>query len=235
MDLSKRLQAAADYVKNHAKVLADIGSDHAYLPIYLLEQGKINRAIAGEVIPGPFSHAKEEVAKSGFQDQIDVRLADGLDAIKLSDQVDVITICGMGGDLIAKILDRGYEKNILSGQEQLILQANMAEDRIREWLMTHSYKITDETIVEDNKRIYELINAEKTNQPVTYTDMEIKYGPFLLYQQSPTYVKKWTEEKEKLETIVQKMNQAGSKQDNKRQAFEEKIREIEEMLDRGNR
>lgn len=234
MDLSKRLQTVADFVDQKAKVLADIGSDHAYLPIYLLEEGRIERAIAGEVIPGPFNHAKEEVRKSNFSDQIDVRLADGLEAITLDDSVDVITICGMGGDLIAKILDRGYKDGRLSGKEQLILQANMAEDRVRKWLMEHSYQITKETVVEDNKRIYEVICAHKTSKPVTYSSLEINYGPYILEEKSHTFVKKWTEEKEKLQAILDKMNRAGSQQNVKRRQFELKVKEIEEMITRGN-
>lgn len=234
MELSKRLQTVADYVDQKARVLADIGSDHAYLPIYLLNQGRIDRAIAGEVIPGPFSHAEQEVNKSNYSSKIEVRLADGLEAITIDDLVDVITICGMGGDLIAKILDRGFNSRRLSGREQLVLQANMAEDRVRKWLMDHSYQITGEAIIEDNKRIYEIINARKSNKPVTYSQLELNYGPVLLAKRNPTFIKKWTEEKEKLQAILDKMNQADSQQHDKRQGFESKIKEIEEMLNRGN-
>ena len=104
--LSKRLACVAAQVKPGDRV-ADIGSDHAYLPVYLIKTKQINFAVAGEVIKGPFETAQRQVQKSQLQEQIMVRLADGLAAIKESDAIDTIVIAGMGGQLIASILENG--------------------------------------------------------------------------------------------------------------------------------
>ena len=102
--LSYRLQKVAEYVSADSR-LADIGSDHAYLPAYLALKGKINFGIAGEVVKGPFQNAQNEIKKENLQEIVDVRLADGLAAVELSDEINVVTICGMGGPLICQILE----------------------------------------------------------------------------------------------------------------------------------
>ena len=90
--------------------LADIGSDHAYLPIYAIQNKICNSAIAGEVIKGPYKAALNNVAENNLGDSIEVRLGDGLAVINHDDEIDNITICGMGGPLIAKILKRRSRK-----------------------------------------------------------------------------------------------------------------------------
>ena len=107
--LSYRLQKVAEYVPADSR-LADIGSDHAYLPAYLALKGKINFGIAGEVVKGPFQNAQNEIKKENLQEIVDVRLADGLAAVELSDEINVVTICGMGGPLICQILEEGKAK-----------------------------------------------------------------------------------------------------------------------------
>ena len=94
VSLSHRLQEVASFVPKGARLL-DVGSDHAYLPIYLLEQGLIDFAVAGEIIKGPYESAVANVSESGLSGQIAVRLADGLAALNDNDDIDLITICGM--------------------------------------------------------------------------------------------------------------------------------------------
>lgn len=114
-------------------------------------QNKISYGIAGEVVVGPYKSAQKQVAKNGLENKIDVRLADGLEAVKLEDHVSAITICGMGGVLIRDILQRGKEKNRLSGEERLILQPNVGERQLRKWLVDEEYTIIDESILEENQ------------------------------------------------------------------------------------
>ena len=94
--LSKRLEEVASFVPDGAR-LADIGSDHAYLPAYLALNGKIAFAVAGEVVKGPFENAQHEIKKEGLEAKVKARLANGLAAIEANDQIDTVTICGMGG------------------------------------------------------------------------------------------------------------------------------------------
>jgi tRNA (adenine22-N1)-methyltransferase len=155
--LSKRLQVVADHVPRGC-VLADIGSDHALLPVYLAVQGIVRRALAGEVNPGPFDAAKRQVQSAGLTHLIDVREGDGL-AILEQDDVDVITICGMGGQLIVSILEQG--KPMLTRVQKLILQPNVGEDAVRRWLEQAKWQLTSETIIEEEEHFYEILVAER--------------------------------------------------------------------------
>lgn len=222
-DLSIRLQKAAEFVPQNAR-LADIGSDHAYLPVALMLQDKISYGIAGEVVVGPYESAKRQVAKNGLESKIDVRLADGLEAVDLSDQVSAITICGMGGVLIRDILQRGKENNRLSGKERLILQPNVGERQLRQWLVAEGYTITDETIIEENKKIYEIIVAEKCLDTPDYSDRELFFGPALLVEKNPVFIEKWQHKLFKSENILNSLRQSD-------QDVSEKIREVEQEIE----
>lgn len=192
--LSKRLSTVADFVSQDA-VLLDVGSDHAYLPIALLEKNKIERAIAGEVVEGPYQSAVKNVASSGLSDRIAVRLADGLAALKPSDRVTVITICGMGGRLIADILDAGKDK--LKDVQRLVLQANNREDDLRSWLQANGFSIIEETIMTENNKHYEIIVAE--HGEMTLSRRELRFGPKLLGHQTDSFHQKWERELAKLD------------------------------------
>ena len=186
--LSQRLKVVADFVPQNSRV-ADIGSDHAYLPVYLMKQKQIEFGIASEVAKGPLDNAIQEIKAEGLSDRIDTRLADGLLSVQPEDKIDCVTIAGMGGTLIKNILENG--KSHLSGNELLILQPNVGEDRLRTWLMNNQYEISDETILREDGHTYEIIVAKKTDEPVKYTEQEIKFGPFLLKQHSDVFVEKW--------------------------------------------
>ena len=160
-NISKRLRKVAGFVPQDAKIL-DVGSDHAYLPIYLIQQGKISSAIAGEVVEGPYQSAVTNVADNQMSDKISVRLANGLAAFEVEDQIDVIVIAGMGGGLIADILDNGSAK--LASVKRLILQPNNREDELRRWLCGHDFQIIKEALVEENGKFYEIIIAEQGKQ-----------------------------------------------------------------------
>lgn len=222
-DLSIRLQKAAEFVPQAAR-LADIGSDHAYLPVALMLQNKISYAIAGEVVVGPYESAKRQVAKNGLEEKIDVRLADGLEAVDLSDQVSAITICGMGGVLIRDILQRGKENNRLSGNERLILQPNVGERQLRQWLVNEGYTITAETIIEENNKIYEIIVAENFLDKTDYSDRELFFGPVLLVEKNPVFIEKWQHKLIKTVNILNSLRQSD-------QDVSEKIREVEQEIE----
>lgn len=234
MELSKRLKTVADFIDPKVEVLADIGSDHAYLPIYLIENNKIKYAIAGEVIPGPFDHAVQEVKAVGYENLIDVRFGDGLEVIQENDQVDAITICGMGADLIVRILDDGLKDGKISGNEQLILQPNINEYTLRSWLMDKGYQIDQETVVEDNKRFYEIIVATKADKKQQYSEYELKYGLYLPQNQTPDFKRQWEEKLDKLDYIYNEILKSHRPQEDKLNALREKINEIKEMLKDGN-
>ncbi|HFI0579074.1 TPA: tRNA (adenine(22)-N(1))-methyltransferase TrmK [Streptococcus suis] len=220
--LSKRLAAVADYVPQGAR-LADVGSDHAYLPLFLVEQGRIDFAVAGEVVQGPYQSALQNVEQAGQSEKISVRLANGLAAVELADQVSTITIAGMGGRLIAEILEAGKDK--LVSVERLVLQPNNREDDVRHWLIEHDFQLVAEKILEENDKIYEILVAEKGS--VDLAADQLRFGPYLLEEQSATFQKKWLKE---LDKLTYALEQVPLERQADRSAISQKIQQIQEVL-----
>lgn len=187
--LSKRLARVADFVPERT-VLADIGSDHAYLPCYLMKNGKIRRAIAGEVVTGPFEAATRNVEQNGFADRIEVRLANGLQAITETDRVETVTIAGMGGTLITSILEEGKDR--LRGVRRIIAQPNLHAIAIREWAAANGFCIVDEAILQEDGKIYEVLVLERGAGEYSRADLLV--GPVLRLNQSDVFRAKWQRE-----------------------------------------
>lgn len=231
--VSKRLDTIASFVQPGSKV-ADIGSDHAFLPVYLVQTGKAECAIAGEVNKGPWESAKRHVLASGLADRIDVRLGDGLSV--LSDgEVDTVCIAGMGGTLISHILEQGLSK--LPSVGHLVLQPNVAERQVREWLHKNGWQLIGESILEEDEVIYEVLSAIKGDPELPYgsdrwsRDEWFELGPFLWTQRSPILLEKWKAEKEKAERVLQgleKSRSAGAEE--KKTEIEQRLTWIEEVL-----
>lgn len=224
-NISKRLRKVAGFVPQDAKIL-DVGSDHAYLPIYLIQQGKISSAIAGEVVEGPYQSAVTNVADNQMSDKISVRLANGLAAFEVEDQIDVIVIAGMGGGLIADILDNGSAK--LASVKRLILQPNNREDELRRWLCGHDFQIIEETLVEENGKFYEIIIAEQGKQVLNA--VQERFGPYLMREQSTIFRDRWRWEADKLEKALAKIPMKNLAE---RSAISQKINQIKEVLHAG--
>ena len=220
--ISKRLELVASFVPQGA-VLLDVGSDHAYLPIELVERGRIEGAIAGEVVVGPYQSAIKNVEAHGLEEKIQVRLANGLAAFEEVDQVSVITIAGMGGRLIATILEEGLDK--LVNVERLILQPNNREDDLRIWLQDHGFQIVAESILEEAGKFYEILVVEAGQMKLSASDL--RFGPFLSKEISPVFVQKWQKEAAKLEFAL---DQIPEKNREERQVLVDKIQAIKEVL-----
>lgn len=218
--LSARLACVASLVPAGARV-ADIGSDHAYLPAALVLDGKIDFAIAGEVVRGPYENAVHEIKDHQLEGKVIPRLADGLAAIEPADKVDTITIAGMGGSLIASILEKGKSK--LTGIKRLVLQPNVGESQLREWLMNNRYQIMTEKIIEEDNHIYEIIVAEPSVVPFKYSKYELDFGPFLLENKGPIFKKKWQEYLQREAHVIDQMQKA-------QQPPVKKINEINQFL-----
>nr|WP_106779972.1 tRNA (adenine(22)-N(1))-methyltransferase TrmK [Lysinibacillus timonensis] len=201
--LSKRLEMVASFVPTGA-IVADIGSDHAYLPCYLINKKIAKKAIAGEVVKGPFETAVKQVREEGLLHKISVRLADGLEAIDESDKVDTITIAGMGGPLIVSILENN--PSALRNVTRLILQPNIHSKVIREWALRNEWAIYDEVILEEDEKIYEVIVLQRGEMQLS--EEEILLGKHLLSEKSEIFIKKWTKEIENWKRVLDSLNQA---------------------------
>ena len=220
--ISKRLELVASFVPQ-GSILLDVGSDHAYLPIELVERGKIESAIAGEVVEGPYQSAVKNVESHGLKEKIQVRLANGLAAFEEADQVSVITIAGMGGRLIARILEEGLDK--LANVERLILQPNNREDDLRIWLQENGFQIVAESILEEAGKFYEILVVEAGQMKLSASD--VRFGPFLSKELNPVFVQKWQKEAVKLEFALGKIPEKNLEE---RQVLVDKIQAIKEVL-----
>ena len=231
LKLSKRLETVAHYIPE-GFTLADIGSDHAYLPCYAYLNGIIPSGIAGEVVEGPYQSAMEQVQKTNLQHVISVRKGDGLEVISPG-EVDCITIAGMGGTLIQSILEAGKKK--LNGVKRLILQPNIGAKKIREWLLQNGWEITQESILEEDGRIYEVLVAEPGNPSAPYVhnlQAGLLVGPFLLEEKNEVFIKKWTHELSHWKKILTQIENAPRTDENveKINELQEKITIVQEVL-----
>ena len=199
--LSKRLEAIHDMV-SLSNVVADIGSDHALLPIALVQSGKVTRAYASEVNEGPYEMSVKNIEKYNLENYITPVLSDGIS--ELEADVNCITICGMGGNLIADILGANKEK--LARVNEIIIQPNNNEETARIWLVNNGYDIDDEAIVYEDDVYYEVIKAIKREIPRRYAKEELYFGPILLANKSEEFVSKWSKYRDYLNKVIAQIN-----------------------------
>lgn len=230
--LSNRLATVAGFIPEGSR-MADIGSDHAYLPCFAVLTGKAVFAIAGEVADGPFQSAKSQVELQGLTDKILVRKGDGLEVLSPG-EVDTITIAGMGGTLIASILNAGKEK--LQNVSRLILQPNISAISIRNWLVENGWELTQEEILEEDGKIYEVLVAEPGEPKKPYLgkdrDASLLMGPFLIERQTKAFRKKWNNEVQTWRKILRSLQTASETPENllRREELNKKIIMVEEAL-----
>lgn len=180
MQLSKRLQAVARLVTPGSR-LADVGTDHGYVPIWLFEQGKILSAIAMDLRKGPLERAREHIQMHGLDAHIETRLSDGLDKL-LPGEADSIVIAGMGGMLVVKILSQGQK--VLSSVKELILQPQSDLDAVREYLHRTGFVIVKEDMIFEDGKYYPMMKAvhgENTDDRKIW----FLYGRLLLENRHP--------------------------------------------------
>ncbi len=228
--LSHRLEAVTKYIPAGSRI-ADIGSDHAYLPCYAVKKGIVPFAIAGEVVEGPYQSAKKQVKLEGLEDQISVRKGNGLEVVSQG-EVDCITIAGMGGALITTILEEGKDK--LDSVKRLILQPNLSAISIRTWLVDHGWELIAEEILEEDGKIYEVLSAEKGEPLKPYKNVEkgLLMGPFLMEERSRVFQNKWQGEVKNWKRILLQLDKAASTEETekRKQELYQKIKMAEEVL-----
>jgi tRNA (adenine22-N1)-methyltransferase len=230
--LSKRLETVVSYIPKSSKI-ADIGSDHAYLPCYAIGKGIASSAIAGEVVKGPYLSAKQQVKEASLEDSVEVRMGNGL-AVLAPNEVDCITIAGMGGTLIASILEEGNKK--LEGVKRLILQPNVSAKTIRHWLLENDWELINEEILEEDEKIYEILVAERGNPTSPYSEQEkekeLLLGPFLLKERNESFVKKWKQELSQWKRILENMDKAETTTElvERKEHINWKVKTVEEVI-----
>ena len=207
--LSKRLQAIADMVPQGRRV-ADVGCDHGFLDIYLVQDGKIPGALAMDVRTGPLAAATAHVKEAGLEEQIETRLSDGLSAFQVG-EAQTLVCAGMGGPLMQRILTAYSEKT--ESFQDFLLQPQSEIPEFRAFLRENGYKIVDERILEEDGKYYFPMRAvrRETQEPSEErTALETKtfdeYGELLLKNKEPLLMKYLTEREKTLMLILERIS-----------------------------
>ncbi|WP_134686894.1 tRNA (adenine(22)-N(1))-methyltransferase [Brevibacillus migulae] len=231
--ISRRLRHIAQYCLPGARV-ADIGSDHALLASYLLQNDIASFVIAGELNEGPYQSALRQIESLRLQERASVRKGNGL-AVLSPGEVDTICIAGMGGQLIASILEAGKEN--LAGVKQLILQPNVGEEIVRRWLMENHWQLAAETILEEDGILYEILVAQPGEPLAPYTGLDrpvedlMKLGPFLWQKKDPLLIRKWGRELDKWRQISEQIQRSGRAENQGRlEEISREMKWIEEVI-----
>ncbi len=226
--LSKRLRMNASLVTCGYR-LADVGTDHGYIPIALVQEGKIPSALAMDVNPGPLKRAMEHIKEYQLESVIHTRLSDGVKNLSPG-EADSVLIAGMGGALIMKILEDG--KEILSSVKELILQPQSEVDKVRRYLEVSGYMITAEDMVFEDGKYYPVIKAElgkmQYGQEIFYN-----YGKLLLENKHPVLREFLLYKYANIENILQKLVRDAKQEErlqNRMQELEKEKQTIWEAL-----
>ncbi len=206
--LSKRMRAVASMV-TPGSVLADIGTDHAYVPISLVQRKKIPAAIAMDINKGPLKRACEHISMCQLEDYIETRLSDGVKKLKVG-EVDSILIAGMGGELLIRIISEGMM--VCRNVKELILQPQSDLEKVRQFLRKKKFKIVDEDMVIEDGKYYPMIKVipvEEDNlwdilpeEVIRPCDM---YGPILLKNGNPSLRKYLVKQHKQLNKILKEL------------------------------
>lgn len=226
MKLGARLAAIAAFILPGARV-ADIGTDHGYLPAFLIGRGDVSYVVAGDINRAPLDSARELVQKLNLTDKVTVRLGDGLQVIQ-PEEVDTVVIAGMGGTTMIDILTVGWR--VTCGLRRLILQPMVGAGSLRHWLINNGFHLVDEQLVKEDGRIYEIIVAEQGADDMEQGLM-LELGPLLWLKRDPLLKEYWQELIIHLRMVQDSLrNSSLGDRHPKIQEYEEKINYLEEHL-----
>ncbi|HBG1612259.1 class I SAM-dependent methyltransferase [Clostridioides difficile] len=228
MKLTDRLLKIASLVSDGKKI-ADIGTDHGYIPVYLLKEGKVPFAVLADVNKGPLDNAHKEVIQNNLLDKVDLRLGSGIEILEIG-EVEEVIIAGMGGILISELLEA--KKEVAHNVEKLILQPMQAQEELRYYLLNNGYEILEEVLVREDFRIYEIIVAKYTGKNTIIED-ELYYEVGIkLLENKDSLFNDFIEKKIKTySSIVNKLEgKNGEAIDKKRKESEVAIKKLENLI-----
>lgn len=228
MELSKRLQRVADSVTEGSR-LADVGTDHGYIPIYLVGRGICPAAVACDINRGPLERAAVHVLEAGLEDKISLRLGSGLKVLDVS-EVDSIAMAGMGGELICQILRDSPE--FLEAGKELVLQPQSEIFKVRRLLHENGYRIDGEWNLQEEGKYYVIIKALPGNERYAHAG-DYEYGHLLIRERDPILADHLRKQRKKKNNILKRLSEADH--GNRIQELKEEIRDIERILNEFNR
>lgn len=225
MQLSLRLSAIADMVTEGNR-LVDVGCDHGYLPVYLVQNGKIPAAIAMDVRKGPLSRAQEHIRQYGLEEYIKTRLSDGLGALEAGEG-DTLVIAGMGGPLMERILTDGA--SVRDSFSELILQPQSDIPHFRRFIQNEGWEIVEENMIEEEGKFYPMMRVQKAQMPLIEErksdlpySLEEAFGKFLLDSGNLVLLQYLKRELRIREEILEKLEKAATAAERMAQVKEEK-------------
>lgn len=229
MKLSKRLETVASFAGRGIRI-ADVGTDHGYIPIALVKENLVKNAIAMDIRPGPLERAREHIRQYGLENRIETRLSDGVERLAAG-EADAVIIAGMGGELVIHILEGG--RHLWDFVEHWILSPQSELDKVRKYLAANGFEIVKEAMVEEDKKYYTVMeavccriggpNAGQNQAGSTETategrgtgkgfqgemsEAEYLYGPILIKEKNPVLKEFLEREERQLGKIVNELEE----------------------------
>ena len=230
MNIGDRLEAIGKLVPQGC-VLADIGTDHAYLPVWLLEQGKIASAIAGDIAEGPCLAAKNTVSMHGMKSKVEVRLGSGLKVLQVG-EADCIAIAGMGASTMIEILKADMPLAVEA--KRLVLQPMAGAASLRKWLIQNGWCIVAEDLVADGRHLYEIMVAER-GESEAFSDAVLEIGPSLIEAKHPLLAQQFARQINNYKKLLANMGKSEqARASEKYIAWEKLVKELEALADACN-
>lgn len=222
MQLSQRLKAVADSV-THGNRVADVGCDHAYISIYLIDNNIAPQVIAMDVNRGPLERARENITRQGYDNRIHTRLSDGLHEMEPG-EADTILIAGMGGALTVRILEEGLE--VVLKSRELVLQPQSEMYLVRRFLHRIGFSIIQENMLKEDGKYYVVMKAIQKSETESY-DREIfyQYGKLLIEHRAPVVKEYLLREKRMRNQVIEELNS------NLTEKTKERLKEIQQEME----
>ncbi len=223
--LTPRLDTIARLIPN-CRCFADIGTDHAYLPVFMCMSGIADTAIASDIKKGPLLRAEKTVSDFNLNDKICLRLGAGVDTLE-KDEADTVAIAGMGGLVIAEILRAGIDK--LTSLKALILQPMTADSELREFLINNGWTIKEEHLAKEDDKIYNILSVVWSGKNESYSPLELYLGKQLIENKPEHFNEYLLKRTKKLNNMVDGLK-ASKSAESKKKLFEcmTLLKEIEE-------
>lgn len=231
IEISERLKQIAFYIPEESN-FADIGSDHAFLSAFVCLKNPHINAIAGEVRRGPYEAAQKTVERFRMENQINVRLGDGLEVISDDDAIDTVVIAGMGGKLIIRILEEAPA--IRNRINRFILQPNTHPEIVRAYCEEVGIPLNHETILKDQGHTYEILMFDRTKtsayQPQINFKKQFLFGPVLMKEKSIPFINKWENKYKQTKQIAEMMKQSENIDVDTHNQLHTRLKWMEELL-----
>jgi tRNA (adenine22-N1)-methyltransferase len=226
MKLTPRLEKIASMIPK-CQCVGDVGTDHAYIPVALVERHVVEKAIASDVVDGPVRNARKTVDRYGVSEDVEVRKGSGLEPYQVG-EIQGVIIAGMGGALIADIIEAEYD--LAQSLDFMILQPMIGQEVLRAYLESHNFKIVEEHIETEGDKFYEVIKVEPGSMTID-DPLLYEIGP-LLSRQDDDKVKGFLSFKLKKYQKIYKSITENSSEDNKEflDGIEHKIKILEELI-----